>query len=419
MPRDGAVNLGQIVLVVTMNEEQLTSSLEKTDTGIDPEAEPHLTCLVYVSRSSTGGENLFDVEGIAQHSRIAAARSRVTGLMVAHNGYYFQAIEGSHNDVLRLFDRIQGDPRHINVELLLVESIRARAFADWSMVSARRTDSVADTQQRFGKVVARLAQIQNVRGLDIFRALFVPNVQGPPLSVPDRRVWRLAFLSPSGLWSANLINFFSEQLQQRVGRIWLSETSSAEEGALVEYVDFDDEDIGHVRAVSFYNDAVSNPALVGILENVAIVVILLTSNEVADGEKYLDRILKHQLVLRYHPTVVLVSSSRTRLDEIMANPMIGKSGVIVRAAHLRVSDSPGIWNEVFKVGEELGQVGGVELSALNALTQGVDAIEESLKSSDLTATSVTGLQGKSARDRVFEPGRLDPPPPPEPPKPKS
>lgn len=391
-----------------------------TSSNIFPDpvaAEDNLTCIVCISRAADAAQWQLAAESISEYSRVAGLKSRITGLMVVQGPFFFQALEGEKRAVLRLFDKIQKDPRHVDITLLLMEDIASRSFSNWSTVSARRNEPQDDTARRSLAVVQRLTNLAGVSALDIFRALFVPSVSAAPLAQSDKRVWRLAFLSPSGLWSANIIQYFAHQMQQRVGRTWLGDSNVGEEGSLVEYVDFDDKDMGHVRGVSFYNDAVANPALIGIMENVAIVVVLLNSNEIIEGENYLKTLLSHPVVERYHPAILLVSSHEARLSEIMGSKLVGESGLIFRSANLRVSDSPAIWQETFAFGEELGQIAGVETSRLAALSEGIDDVEENLKSSDLTATSVTAVLAERRYRDIYEPMLDEAPAKPSEPKP--
>jgi hypothetical protein len=377
-----------------------------------------LISIVYVSHLANEASLALDAESIAEYSRIGGRKTKITGLMVVQGGWTFQALEGERRAILALFDNIQRDSRHTDVTLLHVEDIAQRSFSTWSKVSVRRKEQPTETAARLAAVVERLTNLGGVSALDIFRALFVPSLNGPPLSRSDARIWRLSFLSPSGLWSANVIQYFARQMQQRVGRTWFSAAVADDPGSLVEYVDFDDRGSGHVRGISFFNDAVLNPALAGIMENVAVVGLLLNSSEIMEGERYLERLLGHPVVERYHPAILLVSSHRARLEAMMKSRLVERSGLVFRAANLRVSDSPAIWREAFSFGRELGQIGVAEHSQLDALARGVDDVEERLASRDLTATSVTAdLTDVHYRD-VIEPLLEGPPVRPPPPKPR-
>jgi hypothetical protein len=44
-----------------------------------------------------------------------------------------QILEGSHEAIYKLFDKIESDPRHEAVELLYEQEIETRSFPDWQM----------------------------------------------------------------------------------------------------------------------------------------------------------------------------------------------------------------------------------------------------------------------------------------------
>jgi hypothetical protein len=51
----------------------------------------------------------------------------------AHGILKAQVLEGGRSAVNRLYNRIAGDARHTQVELLIYEEINQRSFAGWSM----------------------------------------------------------------------------------------------------------------------------------------------------------------------------------------------------------------------------------------------------------------------------------------------
>ena len=57
----------------------------------------------------------------------------VTGVLCFSEGIFLQALEGGRSSVNKLYQRIAGDPRHTDVELLCYEEIGERRFAGWSM----------------------------------------------------------------------------------------------------------------------------------------------------------------------------------------------------------------------------------------------------------------------------------------------
>src|SRR5512139_2138456 len=57
----------------------------------------------------------------------------VTGVLCFSEGIFLQVLEGGRGPVNRLYNRIAGDSRHTDVELLCYEEIGERRFAGWSM----------------------------------------------------------------------------------------------------------------------------------------------------------------------------------------------------------------------------------------------------------------------------------------------
>jgi hypothetical protein len=95
--------------------------------------------VIYVSRCS----NVLGEDAEAALHRIVAGsigRNRerdITGLLVAHEGWFLQALEGPDTEISALMARIMLDPRHRSVRILGVTVVEARLFQDWSMAGAR------------------------------------------------------------------------------------------------------------------------------------------------------------------------------------------------------------------------------------------------------------------------------------------
>jgi hypothetical protein len=95
--------------------------------------------LVYVSRWA----NVLGEDGEAALHRIVAASmgknrlSDVTGLLLAHEGWFIQALEGPETAVAPLMSTISRDPRHRCLRVLCEGEAEGRMFQDWNMVGAR------------------------------------------------------------------------------------------------------------------------------------------------------------------------------------------------------------------------------------------------------------------------------------------
>lgn len=57
----------------------------------------------------------------------------VTGLLLFHDGSFFQVLEGAQQAVAYIFMKIQKDPRHTGVIVMQSSDVVARAFPNWSM----------------------------------------------------------------------------------------------------------------------------------------------------------------------------------------------------------------------------------------------------------------------------------------------
>ena len=110
-------------------EQKATKTGGRTDHGLD------LFRLVYSSRATVDSPQAFskltlDVVAKAQHNN---ARCDVTGLLLAHEGWFVQALEGPRRSVSKVFGVIGRDLRHVQLELLRADVGDERLFGRWSM----------------------------------------------------------------------------------------------------------------------------------------------------------------------------------------------------------------------------------------------------------------------------------------------
>jgi hypothetical protein len=88
--------------------------------------------LIYLS-SAKPSFDMSDIEGVLNVSRRNNAEAGVTGLLLFHDGCFFQTLEGAPDEVTRIFNVIRNDARHAGVLVLEDRLAKDRAFADWSM----------------------------------------------------------------------------------------------------------------------------------------------------------------------------------------------------------------------------------------------------------------------------------------------
>jgi hypothetical protein len=89
-------------------------------------------CLVYKSKANPALKPS-QVRELLDKAREFNQSNKITGCLLFYNGQFIQYLEGNQIKVLELFDRIQKDTRHSNVELLSHEALEFREFEKWDM----------------------------------------------------------------------------------------------------------------------------------------------------------------------------------------------------------------------------------------------------------------------------------------------
>ena len=64
----------------------------------------------------------------------------ITGILIAHDGWFIQALEGPKPAVEEAYARIARDSRHLTPVVLTVEDSTSRAFERWSMCASTLSD---------------------------------------------------------------------------------------------------------------------------------------------------------------------------------------------------------------------------------------------------------------------------------------
>lgn len=100
--------------------------------------------LVYSSRITLPPIDLNEEVAEIVRASIRNNRERaVTGLLLVHEGYFLQMLEGPAEAVLATYGRVREDPRHADAKVLGAGPAQARAFADSNM-GARRITPAAE-----------------------------------------------------------------------------------------------------------------------------------------------------------------------------------------------------------------------------------------------------------------------------------
>ena len=100
--------------------------------------------MVYVSTAS----KLFDSAELREMLKEANERNKetgITGMLLYKDGQFMQVLEGEAEAVTATFSRINRDPRHHGIMVLVRGSVQERRFPTWSM--AFRDLSLPDHQE--------------------------------------------------------------------------------------------------------------------------------------------------------------------------------------------------------------------------------------------------------------------------------
>jgi Sensors of blue-light using FAD len=93
--------------------------------------------IVYVSEAvGDAGASLLSLIDIIGASDRNNRRDHLTGVLMRHEGRFFQAVEGARVDLDRLMGRLRADRRHTNIRVLADIPITQRLFTDWPMAQA-------------------------------------------------------------------------------------------------------------------------------------------------------------------------------------------------------------------------------------------------------------------------------------------
>ena len=107
--------------------------------------------LVYLSRNTLVGDAgtlREEINDILRVSRRNNRRAGVTGALMFNTGCFAQVLEGPHDRIQEIFERIQCDERHANVSVLAFDEACERGFSDWDMAyvgqNAQNVEQFAD-----------------------------------------------------------------------------------------------------------------------------------------------------------------------------------------------------------------------------------------------------------------------------------
>lgn len=131
--------------------------------------------IVYMSKA-TGDVDDAELAEILNTSVRNNAEQNVSGMLLYTKGSFLQLLEGEAAAVDALFKRLEADPRHRDIQVLVRTSIKEREFKNWSMGYRRLNESDAKAMASFapffedGFDAAKFCEQPGI-SLDILRAL--------------------------------------------------------------------------------------------------------------------------------------------------------------------------------------------------------------------------------------------------------
>jgi hypothetical protein len=114
-----------------------------------------ITRLIYASRRASNDK---DLDAEVRDILIASVNNNrgcaITGLLVAHQDWFLQALEGPEAAVMETFGRISADERHAAATILDIAEVGKRTFRRWTMCARTMSDADATI---LGKLVEAAA----------------------------------------------------------------------------------------------------------------------------------------------------------------------------------------------------------------------------------------------------------------------
>jgi hypothetical protein len=96
--------------------------------------------LIYASHQEIPPADIdFEVSNIIRSAMRRNRELSITGLLLVHEGYFLQALEGPAEAVMTTYGRICADTRHSEPQVIQAGPSPARLFGDWNMCARRMT----------------------------------------------------------------------------------------------------------------------------------------------------------------------------------------------------------------------------------------------------------------------------------------
>lgn len=95
-------------------------------------SQPPLISVSYISKA-TQDMGVLALMRLTDQASQLNQQLDLSGVLFYENQYFGQILEGPRAEVMKIWEKIQRDPRHQQVRLLKMEEIKERSFTAWSM----------------------------------------------------------------------------------------------------------------------------------------------------------------------------------------------------------------------------------------------------------------------------------------------
>ena len=95
-------------------------------------SQPPLIAISYISKA-TQDMGVLALMRLTDQAAKLNQKLDLSGVLFYDNQHFGQILEGPRAEVMKIWEKIQRDPRHQQVRLLKMENIKERSFPAWSM----------------------------------------------------------------------------------------------------------------------------------------------------------------------------------------------------------------------------------------------------------------------------------------------
>ena len=131
--------------------------------------------IIYTSKYVGKPEDINDVlADIVIRSEINNLNFGITGLLFYQNGRFIQVLEGERDSLEGLMSILEKDDRHENINRIVDESIKKRAFQEWSMDSLNLSeDATIDPDEliRIRDAYKKILHVDSKLMVELYKAM--------------------------------------------------------------------------------------------------------------------------------------------------------------------------------------------------------------------------------------------------------